>query len=231
MKQKRTRAKYFFPKYTYGEKQTPKRGDCDAEPLPPGLACKRCKGEQKLVTEQCNNIPAWIYQPDGACLARHLVELGILENGWATSAILNVYNKKGGKLLAHFDSPHLFERLIVALSLFSGKILSFGVKGFGMKPQEIHYDVDMPRGAITIMYGYAANKVNHGVKPVTEKAASLLLRRMHPSLLGEDWCAQNTVQVNPSHDSPGGDEQVQMELPGVGGDLDELAERIADEDA
>ena len=234
-KWKRTRTKYFFPKYTYGKdengkNQTPKRGDCTAEPLPPGVVCKRCKGAQTIVTEQCNNIPAWIYQPDGACLARHLVELGILENGWATSAILNVYNKKGGKLLAHFDSPHLFERLIVALSLFSGKILSFGVKGFGMKPQEIHYDVDMPRGAITIMYGYAANKVNHGVKPVTEKAASLLLRRMHPSLLGEDWCAQNTVQVNPSLDSPGGDEQVHMELSGEDVDLDMYVEDEVNEE-
>ena len=147
------------------------------------------------------------------------------------SAILNVYNKKGGKLLHHFDSPHLFERPIIALSLFSGKSLSFGVKGLGMQPQEHHYEVDMPRGAITIMEGYAANKVNHGVKPVAEKVASLLLRRMHPSLLDKDWCEQNTVQVNPSLDSPGGDEQVHMELSGVGGDLDELAERIADEDA
>ena len=58
------------------------------------------------------------------------------------------------------------------------------------------------------------------MKPVTEKVASLLLRRMHPTLLGEDWCAQNTVQVNPSLDSPGGDEQDQMELPGEDVDLD-----------
>ena len=195
-KQKRTRTKYFFPKYTYGKDQTPKRGDCDAEPLPPGLACKRCKGAQTLVTEQCNNIPAWIYQPDGVCLASILVQRGILENEWANSAILNVYNQKGGKLLHHFDSPHLFKRPIIALSLFSGKILSFGLKGYGMQPQEVHYEVNMPRGAITIMEGYAANKVNHGVKPVAEKVASLLLRRMHPSLLGKDWCAQNTVIVN-----------------------------------
>ena len=130
----KARTKYFFPKYTYGDKQTPKRGDCDAEPLPPGLACKRCKGEQKLVTEQCNNIPAWIYQPDGACLARPLVELGILENGWANSAILNVYNKRGGKLGQHSDSPHLFVRPIIAISLSSAKSFSFGVEGQGMQP-------------------------------------------------------------------------------------------------
>ena len=87
----------------------------------------------------------------------------------------------------------------------------------------------MPRCVITIMYGYAANNVNHGVKPVTEKVASLLLRRMHPSLLGEDWCAQNTVQVNPSLDSPGGDEQDQLELPGEDVDLDMRAEKIAEQ--
>ena len=123
----------------------------------------------------------------------------------------------------------MFERPIIALSHFSGKILSFGVKGYGMQPQGLQYEVDIPRGAITIMEGYAANKVNHGVKPVTEKVASLLLRRMHPSLLGEDWCAQNTVQVNPSLDSPGGDEQDQMELPGLGVDLDMRTEKIAEQ--
>ncbi len=69
------------------------------------------------------------------------------------------------------------------------------------------------------------------MKPVAEKVASLLLRRMHPSLLGEDWCAQNTVQINPSLHSPAGDEQVHVELPGGRSDLYELAERIADEGA
>ena len=69
-----------------------------------------------------------------------------------------------------------------------------------------------------------------GVTPVAEKVASLLLRRMHPTLLGEDWCAQNTVQVNPSLDRPGGDEQDQMELPGEDVDLDMQAEDEVDEE-
>ena len=80
--------------------------------------------------------------------------------------------------------------------MFARKSLSFGVGGLGMKPQQHHYTVDMPRGAVTIMEGFAANQINHGVKPVSHKVASLLLRRMHPSLLGEEWCAQNTVLVN-----------------------------------
>ena len=193
---KRTRSKYFFPKYTYGDGQTPKRGDCDEQPLPPGRVCSKCKGAQSLHTERCNNIPEWIYRADQPCLASILVEVGILENGWATSAILNVYHKRGGKLLAHFDSPHLFERPIIALSLFSAKSLSFGVKGLGMQQQEHHYKVDMPRGAVTIMEGYAANRLNHGVQPVREKVASLLLRRMHPTLLDEEWLARNTMVVN-----------------------------------
>eukprot|EP00959_Pyramimonas_sp_CCMP1952_P174132 3638666-Pyramimonas_sp.AAC.1 len=54
----------------------------------------------------------------------------------------------------------------------------------------------MPRGAVTIMYGFAANHINHAVLPVRHRAASLLLRRMHPSLLGKEWCAKNTVVVN-----------------------------------
>ena len=158
--------------------------------------CSHCHGAQSIVTEQCNDIPAWIYSADAPCLISTLVELGVLENGWANSAILNVYNKRGGKLLAHYDSPHLFVRPIIALSLFSGKHLSFDTKGLGMQPQEHHYKVDMPRGVVTIMYGYAANQVNHGVSPVAEKVASLLFRRMHPSLLGDEWSARNTMLTN-----------------------------------
>ena len=66
-----------------------------------------------------------------------------MANGFANSAILNTYRvpigkkdgkprkdgkpKKGGKLGQHFDSPHLFGRPIVGLSLFSTKNLSFGL--------------------------------------------------------------------------------------------------------
>ena len=154
---KRTRTKYFF-KYTYGDKQTPKRGDCEAIPLSPGTVCPKCKGAQSLHTEQCNDIPDWIYHPEQPCLATILVTCGILENGWANSAILNVYNKRGGKLGQHFDSPHLFAWPIVAISFFSEKSLSFGLAGQGMQPKEHHYTVDMPRGAVTIMEGFAANQ-------------------------------------------------------------------------
>ena len=38
-----------------------------------------------------------------------------------------------------------------------------------------------------------------------------------------------TVQVNPILDSPGGDEQDQMELPGLGVDLDMRTEKIAEQ--
>ena len=233
---RKARTKYFFPKYTYGAGHTPKRGDCEAVPLPPGEACPRCGGKQTLVTEQCNDIPAWIFQPDGPCLASILVKLGILENGWANSAILNVYNKRGGKLLVHFDSPHLFERPIIAIGLFSSKRLSFGVAGLGMQPQEHHCEVEEPRGSVTIMEGYAANLINHCVKPVREKVVSLLLRCMHPELLADGWKASNTMlcrsaptalQINQDAASGGG---------GAGAsdadeDLSELAARIADEQA
>ena len=190
-------------------------------PLPPGKVCKHCRGAQSLVTEECNSIPDWIYQPDRPCLASILVELGVLEDGWANSAILNVYNKHGGKLLAHFDSPHLFERPIIGISLFSAKSLSFGLKGLGMQPQEHHYTVHMPRGVVTIMEGCAANQINHGVLPVAEKAATLLLCRMHPSLLSEEWVASNTMllrsaptapQVNQGAGTPDGDEYSSSQL-------------------
>ena len=86
------------------------------------------------------------------------------------------------------------------------------------------------------MEGYAANLINHCVKPVREKVVSLLLRCMHPELLADGWKASNTMlcrsaptalQINQDAASGGG---------GVGSsdadeDLSELAARIADEQA
>ena len=177
--------------YEYGDGLTPKRGDCEVAPLPPGQKCPRCKGAQTLVTEQCNDIPDWVRE----LVAPILVTTGVLKSGWANSAVVNLYSKRGGKLLAHFDSPHLFERPIIAISLFSTKGLHFGVKGFGMTPQDYHYEIGMPRGAVTVMSGFAADKINHGVPPVKGKAATLLLRRMHPSLLGPKWVENNAIWV------------------------------------
>ena len=87
----------------------------------------------------------------------------------------------------------------------------------------------MPRGSVTIMEGYAADRFNHGVRPVCGKVASLLIRRMHPQLLAGDWKASNTIlcrsappelQINQDAASGGG---------GVGAsdtDEDELAARL-----
>ena len=69
---------------------------------------------------------------------------------------------------------------------------------------EHHYTVDMPRGAVTIMEGFAANQKNHGVKSVRGKVASLLLRRMHPELLAKKWVANNTAQVTQAPSPPEG---------------------------
>ena len=224
----KARTKYFFPKYTYGAGQTPKCGDCDAAPLPPGETRRRCHGAQSLVTERCNPIPDWIFQPDGLCLASILVALGVLENGWANSAILNVYNKRGGKLLGHFDSPRLFQRPIIAIGLFSAKRLSFGVAGFGMQPQEHHYGVDMPRGSVTIMEGYAANRINHAVRPVREKVASLLIRRMHPGLLDEEWKARNEILCRSPPTTLQIDQDAVSEASDAEDNLSELNERLLD---
>jgi hypothetical protein len=71
-KHKRTRTKHFHPKYTYGDQKTPRRGDCGPVILPPHAKCRKCKGAQAVVTEKCNDIPAFIYRPERACLARTL---------------------------------------------------------------------------------------------------------------------------------------------------------------
>ena len=103
-----------------------------------------------------------------------------------------IYHESGGRLHGHFDSPHLFARPIVALELFSEKTFNFGAKNTGMQPQEQHFTVRMPHGSVTIMEGYAANKINHGVRPVKRKATSLLLRRVHPSLLVRESLGNKT---------------------------------------
>ena len=221
-KHKRTRVKHFHPKYTYGAKKTPRRGDCGPVVMPPHAKCRKCKGAQAIVTEKCNDIPAFIYHPERPCLAKTLFECGIIGNAWANSSILNTYlvpkgkkddrpkkdgktkkegklkkdgkPKKGGLLCGHYDSPHLFARPIVGLSLFGTKTLSFGVAGWWMAAREHNYTVEMRRGVVTIMDGYAANKINHGVPPVERKASTLLFRRMLPELLSEEWKEKNTMR-------------------------------------
>ena len=223
-KHKRTRIKHFLPKYTYGPNKTPRRGDCGPVILPPHAQCRKCKGAQAIVTEKCNDIPAFIYHPEQPCLARTLFEFGIIPNEWANSSILNTYlvpigkkdgklkkvgkkqtkvgklkkdakkPKKGGLLCGHYDSPHLFARPIVGLSLFGTKTISFGVKGHYMAAREHNYTAEMRRGVLTIMDGYAANKINHGVPRVERKASTLLFRRMLPELLSEEWKEKNTMR-------------------------------------
>ena len=141
---------------------------------------------------------------------------------------LNVYNKRGGKLLGHFDSPHLFQRPIIAIELFSAKRLSFGLKGQGMQPQEHHYGVDMPRGSVTIMEGYAANRINHAVRPVREKVASLLIRRMHPGLLDEEWKARNEILCRSPPTTLQIDQDAVSEASDAEDNLSELNERLLD---
>ena len=207
-KYKRQRTKHFLPKYTYGGGMTPRRGDCGPVILPPHAKCLKCEGAQAIVTEKCNDIPAFIYHPEQPCLARALFEFGIIENEWANSSILNTYlvpigngkrkkdgkPKKGGLLGGHYDSPHLFARPIVGLSLFGTKTLSFGLAKQCMAAREHNYTVEMRRGVVTIMEGYAANKINHGVPRVERKASTLLFRRMLPELLSEEWKEKNTMR-------------------------------------
>ena len=201
-KQRRERTKHFFPQYTYGGGHTPQLGDCGPTPLQPLQKCTKCGGAQAIVTEKCNDIPDWIYHPEQPCLAKTLIELGIIDDAWANSAILNTYHKRGGKLGAHTDSCHLFERPIVGLSLFGAKSLSFGLVGQGMKAAEHHYTVEQQRGMVTIVYGYAANKINHGVRWVRHKACTLLLRRVFPILLSPEWKEKNTMRCKIEGSAP-----------------------------
>ena len=63
-----------------------------------------------------------------------------------------------------------------------------------MAAREHNYTVEMRRAVVTIMEGYAANKINHGVRPVERKASTLLFRRMLPELLSEELKERNTMR-------------------------------------
>ncbi|KAL1452501.1 hypothetical protein WDU94_006727 [Cyamophila willieti] len=158
------RNKYFFGEgYTYGS-QTIKKG----------------LGNERLYPEgEVDPIPDWVQE----LVIRKLEEMGVVPTGFVNSAVINDY-QPGGCIVSHIDPPHIFDRPIISLSLFSNSALCFGCK-FSFKPIRVSDPLlylPIQRGQVTLLQDFAANGVTHCVRPqdTVRRRAVILLRRVLP---------------------------------------------------
>lgn len=97
--------------------------------------------------------------------------------------VVNMYAEPGQGLAVHIDPSSLFKRPIVSARFFGEGILSFNVKAqyVGHRTQS----VSIPRGALTVMEGYAADCITHAVRgaDVTEKSCSIIMRGCVPAAI------------------------------------------------
>ncbi|KAF5293606.1 hypothetical protein FQA39_LY03091 [Lamprigera yunnana] len=184
------RTKYFFgERYTYGTQMAVK-----------GLGMERLYPLGAIAP-----IPPWVYLH----VINPLIEANVIEKNFINSVVINEY-QAGGCIVSHIDPPHIFDRPIFSVSLFSESALCFGCK-FEYKPircTEPVLKLLLPRGIVTRLRGFAANEITHCVRPEDTKfyRAVILLRRVLPtaprllqisSLLTDDTLnliATNTLQ-------------------------------------
>ena len=138
-------------------------------------------------------MPGWT-----GTLADRAAAVGAVENkAFVEMAVVNVYAKRAAKLSVHVDPSLLFKRPIVSVRFWANGVLSFGAKGQfeGHTIQKI----SQPRGAITVMEGYAANVVTHAVmcKDVKEKGCSVMLRGCVPGAVREAQAARRVAVATP----------------------------------
>lgn len=110
---------------------------------------KRGPGMERLFPMgNVDPIPVWIFH----YIINPLVIANVIPKDFVNSVAVNDY-APGGCIVSHIDPPHLFERPIISLSLFSEGALCFGCK-FEFKPircTDPVYKLSLPRGIITIL--------------------------------------------------------------------------------
>ncbi|KAB0793889.1 hypothetical protein PPYR_13509 [Photinus pyralis] len=159
------RTKYFFgERYTYGAQMSEKRL---------GL-------ERLYPSNLIEPIPLWIY----LYIINPLISANVIEANFVNSAVINEY-LPGGCIVSHIDPPHIFDRPIISISLFSDCAMCFGCK-FEYKPircSEPILRLPLPRGVVTLLSGFAANEITHCIRPedTTFYRAVILLRRVLPN--------------------------------------------------
>merc|ERR1712048_995022 len=90
-------------------------------------------------------------------------------------------------IVSHIDPPHLFARPIFIASFFAAGHLAFGA-GFTFEAGRFDQDrssppkflVELPRGSLCRMEGFAADGITHGIRPVDipGRRASIVLRHV-----------------------------------------------------
>ncbi|XP_026676084.1 uncharacterized protein LOC103504852 [Diaphorina citri] len=175
------RNKYFFGEgYTYGSQLVRK-----------GL------GNERLYPEgEVDPIPAWIQ----SLVITKLEQMGVVPPNYINSAVINDY-QPGGCIVSHIDPPHIFDRPIISLSLFSDSALCFGCK-FNFKPIRVSEPVlylPVQRGCVTLLRDFAANGITHCVRPqdTQHRRAVILLRRVLPH--APRLTLSQTPRVKPYH--------------------------------
>jgi hypothetical protein len=178
---KQEKKHHHFPEYKFidGIKNI-SYGMCAREPVT-GI-CKLCNCHMNINTINNLPIPNWIQN----IIIKKLVNNGIIPNGWANCATIIMY--KDPTLKAHFDSPHVFDLPIVTLRLFSKTILSID----SSKKYIDNGNLLQKRGYVTLLSGDAATKWDHAInKYENDFAVSIVIRRIHPELVGENWMKEN----------------------------------------
>ena len=205
------RIKALWPNYDFGKGASPRHAMCKPAPAPQG--CKACDGKQQVTVDGCDDIPDWVSSFATAILHATESKTLICKLSSINAALLNIYFKNQGSnyhLGLHNDSSHVFERFIYTLRLLSPAILSFATGGLrsnalAVKAQEpkakgagfpVYFDIPLPHGCLTEMTDFAANVLQHCVRPAPGTdgpSASLVLRHIHESLLSPGWLARNKV--------------------------------------
>merc|ERR1719217_1735959 len=128
-------------------------------------------------------IPSWILHK----LIRRIEERGFVPKGWINSAVINDYSH-GGMIVSHVDPPQLFARPIFIASFFAeGKLVfgskfTFPVNGGPPECAPPKCICPMPRGSLTVMDGYSADGITHGIRPedLDGRRVSIVLRHVFP---------------------------------------------------
>lgn len=166
---------FHYPKYTFtNNTYNVKYGLCERKPI--DYLCNKCFCNMNIITKNNKFIPEYIQQ----FIIKKLVKKNIIPNEWVNNVTIILYNNP--KLVSHFDSAHNFELPIINLRLFNDTYLT------------INEDTNIlhKRGEVSILNGDFATKFTHSInKYINPKTVSIVIRKIHPELLTEDWIYNN----------------------------------------
>jgi hypothetical protein len=179
------RTKLFFGVwYNYSKAASAKHGMCKVVPI--FHKCKSCKYKPDISTK----VMGVNAMPGALGVTFKLFQKYVDDR--LNSSLVNLYLKGGAGnigLSGHYDATHLFERPIWTVRLLNDAELRFVLGGAG----QTMYSKDVPplasiplyRGAVTVMYGFAARGPMHQVHVGNTPTASLVIRTVHPALLAK----------------------------------------------